>query len=103
MAKKKKIRVDLRKNRAKPARKRDWTSGFREHGFEDEASPPDERVRARGDLSRRRTIIQEESAGEAETGVSPAAMPAASEAGVLPRAGTWPISGMVMEPAASIT
>jgi ribosome biogenesis GTPase len=76
MAKKKKIRVDLRKNRAKPARKRDWTSGFREHGFEDEASSPDERVRARGDLSRRRTIIQDETADIAESGVSPAAMPA---------------------------
>jgi ribosome biogenesis GTPase len=76
MAKKKKIRVDLRKNRAKPPRKHDWTSGFHQHGFEDEATPQGERVRARGDLSRRRTIIQDESPDQAETGATPAAMPA---------------------------
>ena len=53
MAKKKKIRVDLRKNRSKPPRQRHWTRGFQEHGFENEATPLDERVRAKGDLSRR--------------------------------------------------
>jgi len=56
MGKKKKVRVDLRKNRAKPPRKRHWTRGFQEHGFEEEAPPSGERVRAKGDLSRRRTI-----------------------------------------------
>jgi ribosome biogenesis GTPase len=82
MAKKKKIRVDLRKNRAKPPRQRDWTSGFHQHGFEDEATKPGERVRARGDLSRRRTIIQDEVPGQAQSGAAPA-MPAVDAAACL--------------------
>lgn len=58
MAKKKKIRVDMRKNRSKPPRKRGWTRGFQENeGFNDDAGQ--ERVRAKGDLSRKRTIIQD--------------------------------------------
>ncbi len=61
MAKKKKVRVDLRKNRSKPPRPRHWTRDFQDHGFADEATPGQERVRAKGELSRRRTIIQEES------------------------------------------
>jgi ribosome biogenesis GTPase len=59
MAKNKKVRVDMRKNRSKPPRERQWTRGFQEHGFADEATHSDERVRAKGDLSRRRTIMQE--------------------------------------------
>jgi ribosome biogenesis GTPase len=82
MAKKKKIRVDLRKNRSKPPRQRGWTRGFQEHGFADEATPTDERVRAKGDLSRRRTIIQDETAGPA--GQEPAEMPAAASGVSLP-------------------
>src|SRR6516225_5176544 len=61
MAKKKKVRVDMRKNRSKPPRQRRWTRGFHEHGFAEEATTQGERVRAKGDLSRRRTIIQDES------------------------------------------
>ncbi len=64
MAKKKKIRVDLRKNRSKPPRDKGWTRGFQEHGFAEEATRGDERIRAKGDLSRRRTIITEEGEGE---------------------------------------
>jgi ribosome biogenesis GTPase len=60
MAKKKKIRVDLRKNRSKPARQQHWTRTFQEHGAEGDHSPNKEQVRAKGELSRRRTIIQEE-------------------------------------------
>lgn len=56
---KKKIRVDLRKNRAKPPRERGWTRGFQEHGFAEETGPAQERVRAKGELSRKRTIMQE--------------------------------------------
>lgn len=75
MTKKKKVRVELRKNRAKPPRERDWTRGFQDHGFADEATKADERVRAKGDLSRYRTIIQDEAPTE---GVSPTdTMPAA--------------------------
>ena len=61
MSKKKKIRVELRKNLAKPPRDKRWTQEFADHGFEDEATKSDERVRAKGDLSRKRTIISEES------------------------------------------
>lgn len=60
MAKKKKVRVDLRKNRSKPPRPRDWTRSFQEKGPEEDGTPAEERVRAKGELSRRRTIIQED-------------------------------------------
>ncbi len=63
MAKKKKVRVDLRKNRSKPPRERQWTRGFEEHGFTEESTRSGERVRAKGDLSRRRTIVQESAGG----------------------------------------
>jgi hypothetical protein len=53
MAKKKKVRVDMRKNRSKPPRERQWTRGFQEHGFAEEATASGERGRAKGDLSRR--------------------------------------------------
>jgi ribosome biogenesis GTPase len=57
MAKKKK-RVELRKNRSKPPRDKGWTRGFAEHGFAEDAPLNQERVRAKGDLSRKRTIIE---------------------------------------------
>src|SRR5262245_24996174 len=77
---KKKVRVELRKNRTKPPRDRDWTRGFQSHGYEDEAPPADERVRAKGDLSRHRTVIQDDSASPGDqTG-----MPAAADADVQP-------------------
>src|SRR5688500_9474862 len=84
MGKKKNVRVDLRKNLAKPARHRGWTRGFQEHGYEEEATTHDERARARGDLSRKRTVVQEE--GEKREGDTPgeAAMPAADTSACLP-------------------
>jgi ribosome biogenesis GTPase len=82
MAKKKKVRVDLRKNRTKPPRQRHWTRGFQEHGPDDDATPGQERVRAKGDLSRRRTIIQDDTA--AAEGQEPAEMPAADLSTCLP-------------------
>jgi ribosome biogenesis GTPase / thiamine phosphate phosphatase len=60
MSKKKKVRVELRKNRGKPPRETTWTRQFQEHGFEDDKTVQSERVRAKGDLSRHRTIIQED-------------------------------------------
>ena len=66
MAKKKKVRVDLRKNRSKPPRPKQWTRGFHDHGFADEATAGDERIRAKGDLSRRRTIIAEQEVGQGD-------------------------------------
>jgi ribosome biogenesis GTPase len=83
MAKKKKVRVDLRKNRNQPPRDRNWTRGFQEHGFADDGTPLAERVRAKGDLSRRRTIIQDETPAAAPGGQEPAEMPAV-DAGCLP-------------------
>jgi ribosome biogenesis GTPase len=59
MAKKKK-RVELRKNRSKPPRDKGWTRGFAEHGYTDDATINQERVRAKGELSRKRTIISNE-------------------------------------------
>jgi ribosome biogenesis GTPase len=59
MAKKKKVRVDLRKNRNSKPRANQWTRGFQDHGYAEEATAADERVRAKGELSRRRTITQE--------------------------------------------
>lgn len=61
MAKKKKVRVDFKKNRQKRARANDLTQQYRQGSSQ--AGPDvakDERVRAKGDLSRRRTIITED-------------------------------------------
>jgi ribosome biogenesis GTPase len=80
MGKKKKVRVDLRKNRSKPPRQRHWTRGFQEHGYADEATLNDERVRAKGDLSRRRTIIQDDTQPPEPTGHEAAEMPAVDAA-----------------------
>src|SRR5581483_534920 len=63
MAKKKKTRVELRKNRTKPPRDKDWTRGFRHAEPGDDTGPADERVRAKGALSRKRTIVQDADAG----------------------------------------
>ena len=79
MSKKKKVRVDLRKNRNKPPRERQWTRGFQEHGFAEEATTQDERVRAKGELSRRRTIIQDDKV-TAPTDSDAAEMPFVDEA-----------------------
>ena len=84
MAKKKKVRVDLRKNRSKPPRPRQWTRDFQDHGFTEEATTNQERVRAKGDLSRRRTIIQEDSDGARAAGQEPAEMPSVDAATSLP-------------------
>jgi ribosome biogenesis GTPase / thiamine phosphate phosphatase len=67
MAKKKKVRVDMRKNRSKPPRPQQWTRGYQEHGFAEDATVQEERIRAKGDLSRRRTIIQDEKPAEASS------------------------------------
>jgi ribosome biogenesis GTPase len=84
MSKKKKIRVELRKNRSKPPRPNNWTRGFQERGLEDETTPASERVRAKGELSRRRTIIQEETNQTEQTDPGSAAMPAADLSACFP-------------------
>ena len=95
MAKKKKVRVDLRKNRSKPPRQQNWTRGFQEHGLDQEATAGSERVRAKGDLSRRRTIIQNETVSAA--GQDSPEMPAADSAclsGRVLRASGEPLPGV---------
>jgi ribosome biogenesis GTPase len=82
VAKKKKIRVDLRKNRSKPPRQKGWTRSFRVEDQIDD-SPSGERVRAKGDLSRRRTIIQHETGTDAPSSPDRQAMPAADLAACL--------------------
>jgi ribosome biogenesis GTPase len=59
MSKKKKIRVEMRKNRSRPPRENDLTRAFKEdEGGADDARTT-ERIRAKGDLSRRRTVVQD--------------------------------------------
>ncbi|MFQ5500961.1 MAG: ribosome small subunit-dependent GTPase A [Phycisphaerae bacterium] len=61
----KKIRVDLRKNREKATRdKSQWTRHHRDESVKSDDAVKSETVRAKGDLSRKRTIIEE--AGESD-------------------------------------
>jgi ribosome biogenesis GTPase len=74
MAKKKK-RIELRKNRSKPPRDKGWTRGFAAHGYADDATVNQERVRAKGDLSRKRTIIANEDTADARPTVDASCVP----------------------------
>ncbi|MEO6808659.1 MAG: ribosome small subunit-dependent GTPase A, partial [Isosphaeraceae bacterium] len=74
LAKKKKVRVDFRKNRQKRVRDSNLT---RAYGRADPTGPEPvsaERIRAKGDLSRRRTVMQDVTEGDdASTSDDPAA------------------------------
>ncbi len=59
MSKKKKVRVDLRKNRERPPRANDVTGQFRADADTASEAVSGERVRAKGDLSRRRTVLHD--------------------------------------------
>jgi ribosome biogenesis GTPase len=74
MMSKNKKRVEMRKNRAKPPRDQGWTRGFQSHGFSEEATIGNERVRTKGDLSRKRTIIT-----DGTEATNDAAMPSVDE------------------------
>ena len=63
MAKKKKVRVALKKNRQKRTRANDLTRTYESQGKAAEETAATERVRPKGDLSRHRTIVAE--AGDA--------------------------------------
>lgn len=54
-----KVRVDFRKNRTQPARDKSWTRQFREHGFENSDAVLRQPHKPKGDLSRKRTIIED--------------------------------------------
>ncbi len=64
MAKKKKVRVALRKNRQKRTRSNDLTRQFRHDEPGANALPSSDRVRPRGELSRHRTIIEDAGAAD---------------------------------------
>jgi ribosome biogenesis GTPase len=55
--KKKKVRVELRKNREKPPRENDLTRDFKEDDGRADDAQSGERVRAKGNLSRYRTVV----------------------------------------------
>ncbi len=69
MKKKRKIRTDFRKNRVLRTRRGNWTRGFQQHGFEDEAPPLSERVSGKGELSRRRTVVGNPSVDDEQPGL----------------------------------
>ncbi|MSU76509.1 MAG: ribosome small subunit-dependent GTPase A [Gemmataceae bacterium] len=64
---KNKKRVDLRKNRTKPPRENAWTRTYDVEGDAGEASVSSERVRAKGDLSRKRTIATDGVDGDGDS------------------------------------
>jgi ribosome biogenesis GTPase len=84
MAKKKKIRVELRKNRSKPPRPRHWTRGFQQDGLAEDTAAGQERIRAKGELSRKRTIIAEEPAAAADDAGESAELRAVDTSACLP-------------------
>jgi ribosome biogenesis GTPase / thiamine phosphate phosphatase len=53
----KRVRVDLRHNRSKPAAKKDWTRQAREGELDEVDSRTTDAVVAKGDLSRKRTVV----------------------------------------------
>lgn len=68
MAKKRKVRVAFKKNRQNRTRTNDLTSSFRQGHASADDGVSAERIRAKGDLSRKRTIMQD----EPEAGARPA-------------------------------
>lgn len=64
MAKKKKIRTDFRKNRTARTRDTAWTKRFEEGGGDDD-SVRGERISGRGDLTRKRTVLVDDTAAAA--------------------------------------
>ncbi len=58
----KKVRVAFRRNRSRPARDKDWTHLHGEETTDADTAPLSESVVAKGDLSRNRTIIEEDDA-----------------------------------------
>jgi ribosome biogenesis GTPase len=82
-SRKKKIRVSFRKNKQTRARKGDWTRLYQELGEDADMEPQWETVRAKGELSRRRTIVVAEGATqESPEGATPFVQ-------APPESGTW--------------
>ncbi|MGW8257821.1 MAG: GTPase RsgA, partial [Thermoguttaceae bacterium] len=60
MSKKKKVRVDFRKNRANRAQKVDWTGKYDRDALCEDGIISSERVSGKGELTRRRTVFSED-------------------------------------------
>ena len=56
MAKRRKVRVSLQKNRSKRRRQGDWTRQYHDDEQATETASQSERIRAKGELSRKRTV-----------------------------------------------
>jgi ribosome biogenesis GTPase len=71
MAKKRKIRIDFRKNRADRTRPGDWTRKFvrNQESEDNDQAAADERISGRGEISRRRTVVVNQSADGQADGV----------------------------------
>jgi ribosome biogenesis GTPase len=69
VSKKKKVRVAFKKNRQKRTRANDLTRAYGQGEVPQAEPPAAERVRAKGDLSRHRTIVTEVTEAEAEAGI----------------------------------
>ncbi|MBX9625717.1 MAG: ribosome small subunit-dependent GTPase A [Gemmataceae bacterium] len=67
-SKKKKVRVEMKKNRAKPPRGNDLTRVFGDGTGAADDAESGERVRAKGDLSRRRTVVESDDPAEGDAG-----------------------------------
>ncbi len=55
----KKVRVDFRRNRTERPRNDHWTREFEQHGYTEESEAAGERIAAKGELSRKRTVVGE--------------------------------------------
>lgn len=82
MAEQRKVRVDLRKNRSKPPREKGWTRDYQQKDETDYSAG--ERIRAKGDLSRKRTIVTDETAPSADTATPEIFMPSVDLTSCLP-------------------
>ena len=69
MAKKKKVRTDFRKNRESRTRQTDITRQYRQENFDEDATRTSERVRGKGGISRKRTIVTTDEGADDETTV----------------------------------
>ncbi len=58
-SKKKLVRVDFRRNRNQPARDHSWTQQYHDHQFEDAAPDNWQSHQPKGDMSRKRTIVDD--------------------------------------------
>lgn len=69
------VRVELRRNRTKPPRGNDLTRAYENDDTQSDAAESGERVRTKGDISRRRTIRTDGDGSAGTAGLMPAVRP----------------------------